>query len=161
MTTVRIPVWSKLTRPQRILLVVVVVLVVGYGLALGGARSTDGSAADRPSGLVGWLGDRLAGTNDADRADLSAPCLRSDTQLDVAGTCTLTVAAVDGSAMRSVRMRTDAPLVVQATTPGGDTVVSSELAAGDDLSVSVDSTGGDIGLRCRADTCTVTLLTGS
>ena len=149
-----------LTQP-RIVIAVLVLLAVLFVLATthraGGGGGTD---LTHPGGFVGWLGHQFGGTPDAARADLSASCLQEDTLTVKDGTCTLTVAK-SGDGQRNVRLRSDSDVAVQAPAPGRDTLVSSDVHAGDTVSVAVSGDGADIDVICAGDrTCTLTLVTG-
>lgn len=155
----RIPVLGRIPAQQRIVIAVLVVLAVLFVLA---TTHRAGGAGDvrHPGGFVSWLGHRFGGTPDAARADLSAPCLRQDTLTVSDGTCTLKVAR-SGAGQRSVRLRTDSDVAVQAPAPGRDTLVRSDVEAGATLSVAVGGDGADIDIICAGErTCTLTLVTG-
>ncbi|GAA4250228.1 hypothetical protein [Dactylosporangium darangshiense] len=147
-----------LTQP-RIVIGVLVLLAVLFALATTHRAGGDGDLS-HPGGLVGWLGHRFGGSPDADRADVSAPCLQQDTLTVKDGTCTVTVARSDAG-QRNVQLRTDSDVAVQAPAPGRDTLVRSDVEAGATVSVAVGGDGADIDVICAGNrTCTLTLVTG-
>jgi hypothetical protein len=157
----RIPVIGRMTAVQRIAVLVMAAIAVLYVLSATNRAGGGGAEAIRhPGGFVGWLGHRFGGTPDADRADLSAPCLQ-DTRLTVTnGTCTITVAR-SGEDQRNVRLHSDSDVTVQAPAPGQDTLVRSDVEAGATVSVAVGAAGSDIDVICAGDrTCVLTLVTG-
>jgi hypothetical protein len=138
-------------------LAVVTVLFVGAAVNGPDGDAGDGDAVRNPGGIVKWFGARFARTPDADPADLSAPCRTGDTLTVRDGTCVLRVAAGDGR--RTVRLRTDSDVGVQAPAPGEDTLVRSDAKAGDTVTVTVADTATDIDLICAgARTCTLTIV---
>jgi hypothetical protein len=156
----RIPVIGRLTNPQRVAVLVMVLIAVLYVLSATNHTGGDSQAIAKPGGFVGWLGHRFGGTPDAERADLSAPCLL-DAELKVTnGTCTLKVAESTVE-QRNVRLRSDSDVAVQAPAPGRDTLVRSDVEAGATLSVAVGKAGADIDVICAGErTCVLTLVTG-
>ncbi|MGI5240984.1 hypothetical protein [Dactylosporangium sp. CA-139066] len=145
---------------QRIAIGVFVLLAVLFVLATTHRAGGNGGDLSHPGGFVGWLGRQFGGTPDADRADLSAPCLQQDKLTVKDGTCTLTVAK-SGAGQRNVRLRSDSDVAVQAPAPGKDTLVRSDVEAGATVSVAVAGDGADIDVICAgARTCTLTLVTG-
>lgn len=131
-------------------------IVLLYTGAVGnGARSGSGDAA-HPGGVVGWLGGLVGHPPAAARSDLSAPCL-TDRTLSVQGSCTLSVAKSSGGT-RQVKLHATDPVRVESRAPDSRQTVTDDVKAGDDVSVTVDGTGGDIAISCpAADTCTATL----
>ncbi|GAA2396160.1 hypothetical protein [Dactylosporangium salmoneum] len=144
---------------RRIMIGAFVLLALLFVLA---TAHRNGGRADlsHPGGFVGWLGHRFGGTPDADRADLSAPCLVQD-KLEVHdGTCTVKVAK-SGTGQRNVRLHSDSAVAVQAPAPGKDTLVRSDVDAGATVSVAVSGDGADIDVICAGErTCTLTLVKG-
>lgn len=156
----RIPVWSRLTRPQRALAVVVGVVVVLFVVAAGsGGRGGDANLAS-PPGFVTWLGRFVGAPHAVDRADLSGSCvpadgLPPDGQVAISGSCTLDVAARDVD-RRGLRVTATDPVSVEAPVPRANQTATKDLAAGATLTVSVDSRGAEVTLTCRsASTCSV------
>jgi hypothetical protein len=144
---------------QRIVIGGLVLLALLFVLATTHRAGGDGDLS-HPGGFVGWLGHRFGGSPDADRADLSAPCLLQDKLTVKDGTCTLRVAK-SGADQRNVRLRSDSDVAVQAPAPGRDTLVRSDVEAGATVSVAVGEAGADIDVICAGDrTCTLTLVTG-
>ncbi|WP_426513867.1 hypothetical protein ACPPVO_26595 [Dactylosporangium sp. McL0621] len=145
---------------KRIAILVMAAIAVLYVLSAVNHTGGDAAALQRPGGFVGWLGRWLGGTPDADRKDLSAPCL-SEARLTVTnGTCTLKVAAAPAD-QRNVRLRSDSNLAVQAPAPGRDTLVRSDVEAGATVSVAVGRAGADIDVICAGErTCVLTLVAG-
>jgi len=156
----RIPVWSRLTRTQRVLAVVVGVVVVLFVVAAGsGGRGGDVNLTS-PPWFVTWL-DRLVGSPPAvDRADLSGSCVPVDGlppngQVAISGSCTLDVAARDAN-LRGLRITATDPVSVRAPVPHADQTATKDLTAGDALTVSIDSRGAEVTVTCRsAATCSV------
>jgi hypothetical protein len=157
MTKLRIPILSKLSRLQRILLAAVVLVVVLFVLAAGNGSGSGTGSAQHPGGIVGWLGDLFGGSTVVDRKDLSAPCLQPDGRLVVKDTCTLHVAAGSDD-VRKVKLTAQAPVTVTAKAPGQDTTGTRDVAAGDELDVAVDQNANDIEIKCdAAQACVVEL----
>lgn len=155
----KIPIWSKLSRLQRVLLGAVVVVVALFIASVSaGATQDPGDPAAHPDGIVGWLGDLVGGPPAVDRADLTGPCLVDDGKaLQVDGSCVLTVAAGDES-LRRITLRATDPVTVVAPVPRQDTTASSDLGAGDELAVDIDADGGDLTITCPSGgTCAVGL----
>jgi hypothetical protein len=159
MAAFRIPVWSGLTRLQRILLGAIVVIVALFIVsAATSGRAGDGGPDSGRSGIVAWLGDLLGGSSTVDRKDLSADCLQPDGRLVINGSCVLRVARSD-SDVRQVKLRARDALSVRAPAPRGDQVVTDDLDAGKDVAIAVNGDGADITLTCAgADTCVATLI---
>ncbi len=155
---IRIPVLSKLTRLQRILLAAVVVVIALFVVAAAtGDRDGGAGAAQHPGGLVGWLGGLFGGSSTVDRKDLSADCLQDDGTLAIKGSCTLHVAAGSGN-VRKVRLTARQAVSVRAKPPGQDTTGTRDVAAGDRLDVAVDQNANDIVITCTSGgTCVVTI----
>lgn len=142
-----------MTRRQKILLgAVALVLVLLYtGAAATAGGSSQGNAADRPGGLVGWLGHFTGKPAKVDRSALSAPCL-AGTVLTVKDSCVLTVAAGNGT--RRVALHADDAVSVTSRPPGQQQDATSTVEAGHDVDVTVDKAGGRITFTCA---CTVHL----
>lgn len=135
-----------------------VVTALFVAAAVNSPDGGDGDALREPGGLVEWFGARFAKTPAADPADLSAACRSGDTFVVRDGNCVLHVAAA-GKGRRTVRLRTDSDVGVQAPAPGQDTLVRSDAKAGDTVEVTVEHTATDIDLICAgAHTCTLTIV---
>lgn len=147
---VRIPILSRLTRLQRILLAVVAVVIVLFVVAVARPRDGDGGAADTRPGFVTWLGGLFGGSATVDPSALSGPCLQPDGRLVIDGTCALRVAAGDDD-VRQVRLRAEAPITVRAPVPMRDSVGEQKVAAGDTIDVAVDADEQDITITCDAE----------
>jgi hypothetical protein len=150
-----IPVWSRLTRGQRILVAAVVVVVGLFvaSVATGGRRG-GGSAAEQSAPLA-WLGDVLSSAVAVDPADVRSDCLDPPSLFTVDGSCVVRVAPADAD-LRTLTLRTRDPLSVSAPVPGTDEVATSELDAGGSVTVAVDADGADIELECGdVDPCVV------
>ncbi|WP_432826861.1 hypothetical protein [Dactylosporangium sp. CA-092794] len=147
-------------RQQRVVIAGLVVVGVLFALSATHRAGGGAGAVRDPGGFVTWIGRHFGGTPEAKRGDLSAPCLQGDTLTVAGGTCTLTVAGSD-TGQRRVRLHTDSAVAVRAPAPGRDTVVRSDVGAGDTVSVTVG--GGETGIDVICDgtrTCTLTLVTG-
>jgi hypothetical protein len=121
-----------------------------------GAGGGTGDAGGPQNAFVRWLG-RLAGPPaPVAAAELTADCL-ADTTFTVRGSCTVHVAASHHD-LRQLRLHTQDAVTVTARTPHRDAMVHHDVAAGADVSVTVDGTDGEITLACAGTTtCLVTL----
>jgi hypothetical protein len=136
-----------MTKRQRIVVIVVLaaILVLYLAAAAGGGRSGQGDAT-HPGAFVSWLG-RLAGKPDpVSRAELTSDCL-ADKGLAVNGTCTVTVAR-SGKDVRQLKLHAEQALSVTSRAPHDDSVVKADVKAGDDVTITVDSKGGDVIVDC-------------
>jgi len=149
----------KLSPQQKIVVIGMVVIALLFtGATVHRAGDGDGDAATRPGAFIEWMGRQFGGPPDADRKDLSGPCLQQDRLELTDGTCTITVARSDAG-QRSVRLHTDSDVAVQAPAPGRDTLVRSDAEAGSTISVAVSGDGADIDVICAgARTCVLTLV---
>jgi hypothetical protein len=144
----RLPLWSRMTRGQRTLLVTVVAIAaLSATSAAVGARGGAGTADPGHSGVVAWLGRLVGGPRAVARADLSADCLLADGRITVRGACALHVAPRRGE-LRAVRLHVDAAMTVSSRPPNSTGTVSTQVGAGRDISVIVDGVGGDVTLDC-------------
>lgn len=173
MKRIRIPIWSRLTRVQRILLAAVVAIVVLFVVAEGVGAGQGKGDPSRPPGFVNGLGDLFGEPDRVDPADLSGPCvpvdgMPADGLIAIGGTCVLRVDKADAG-LRQLKMHARGGLTVEAPIPrgdekgdgeekgGGETAVR-ELANGEDLTVTIDAAGADITLTCvGTDSCGVEL----
>jgi hypothetical protein len=147
-----------MTRRQKIVVVAVLAaIVVLYVAAVaGGGRSGEGDAT-HPGELVNWLG-RLAGKPPAvAHAELRADCLAENT-FTVKGSCTVNVAR-SGKDVRELKLHAQQALSITARAPHGDSAVTADVKAGDDVKVTVDGDGGDVVVNCGdpSGTCVATL----
>lgn len=195
MLRIRVPIWSGLTRLQRLLLAAVTVVVVLFVLSTGlGARHGDGGGGlAEPPGFVQWMGDLFGRSSRVDPADLGGDCPRasltpqtspapepspapaasqssrpeptslagtSDPGRDlrtVPGSCRLTVAPRDGE-LRQLTLHAFDAVRVEAPMPHRDGRAVKELAAGEEVTVSVDAEGAEISLSCTATSiCSIEL----
>jgi len=183
MIRLRIPIWSRLTRVQRILLGVVALIVALFVLTVGlGGNRADVNLAEPPA-FVERLGSLFGGPPAVEPADVGGDCIAPDPSPSaspaagpspsvepspsagpspaaggqapdgrrrvVLGTCVLTVAGRDVD-VRELRLTAAGPVRVEAPVPRSDETATKELAAGDELKVSVDSGGASITLVCMA-----------
>lgn len=160
MMRLRVPIWSRLNRPQRILLLAVVLIVVLYVMTVGsGGRDGDVDLSN-PPGLIDRLGDLFGGPEAVDRADLTGSCLASGPmpssgRLVIDGGCDLDVAPRD-SDLRELTLTAVDAVRVEAPVPHSDQTGTKELEPGEDVTVSMDRDGGRITLICRsAGVCVV------
>ncbi|GAA1523973.1 hypothetical protein GCM10009827_045480 [Dactylosporangium maewongense] len=143
-----------MTRQTKIVIAALVVITAMF--AGSAAQRPGGGSLKEPGALVEWFGAKFAKTPDADPADLSAPCRSGDTFVVRDGSCVLRVAARQGR--RTVRLRADSDVGVQAPAPGQDTLVRSDAKAGDTVSVTVGDAATDIDLICAGErTCVLTI----
>src|SRR5262245_28524577 len=94
---IRIPLWSRLTRLQRILLGVVTAIVVLFVVTVGVGGVGGQADLSRPPGFVTWLGDLFGGPPAVDPADVTGACVPTtgvpaDGLLEFGDTCVLQVA---------------------------------------------------------------------
>lgn len=140
-----------LTRGQKILAAVVVLIIALY---VTGTVTQNGSAAPAdPSqhGLVKSLGDLFGGPPSVAPGELSAPCL-SGTTLSIKDSCVLTVAPSDQD-IREVRLKPDRVVSLKTRQPRGTDTLEETLDGGSTVDVAVDGDGADITLTCKE--CTV------
>lgn len=143
-----------MTRSQKILLGVGVLIVVLFVLSVAnGSRSGTGDAGSGRSGFVAWLGKLAGPPATVDRTDVTADCLQPGDRLEVKDSCTVTVAAGDGT--RSLKLHAENAVTVTAPVPNDDSTADHEAKAGEDVSVTVDADGADVVLRCGS--CVLTL----
>ena len=148
----------KLSPQQRVVVIAMVVIALLYTGATVHRAGDGDTSAQHPGGFVEWMGRQFGGPPDADRKDVTGPCLLEDRLELNNGTCTITVAASDAG-QRNVRLKTDSDVAVQAPAPGKDTLVRSEAEAGATISVAVSGDGADIDVICAGErTCVLTLV---
>ncbi len=147
-----------MTRRQKVVVcAVLAVLALLYtGAVAMGAGAGSGDQKDLHNGFVAWLGARAGAPAPVARADLTADCLAEST-LTVPGSCTLRVAAANQD-VRQLRLHARDAVTVEAKAPRRDVTVRDDVAAGTDVTVSVDAGGGDVVVACAGTTsCVVTL----
>ncbi len=140
-----------LTRGQKILAVVIVLIIALY---VTGAATQNGSGPPPdPSqhGLVKALGGLFGGPPQAKLEELSAPCLSGNT-MSIKDSCVLTVTPSDED-IREVRLRPDRVVSLKTRTPRSDDVSEETLEGGSSVDVAIDDRGGEITLTCKE--CTV------
>lgn len=149
-----------MSRRQKIIVVALaVVLVVLHTAAVANqSRTGQGGRSEREGGLVGWLGDRLAGPTAADPDDLSADCRGPGGRLVFDDSCTIEVAP-GGRFPRVVPLRVDHLVEVTAPAVAGDFTVGGEVEPGETVRVAVGRGGAEIELECLdsgdSDDCVV------
>jgi hypothetical protein len=158
---IQIPIWSRLTRLQRILLGVIVAIVALFIVAVGvGSGRGDGDPS-HPGGFVALLGKAFGQPPPVNPADLSGACVPAEgvpanKTLAVSGKCVLRVAKGDAD-LRQLKVRAHGAVTVEAPVPRGDDTATKKLADGEDLAITVKSDGADIMLTCGADACAIEL----
>jgi hypothetical protein len=162
MIRLRIPVWSRLNRPQRILALVVGLIVVLYVMTVGwGGRGGGVDLADPPAFIEG-LGDLFGGPEAVDPADLSGSCLPTGAasggdHLLIDEWCYLDIAARDVD-LRELRVTAVDAVQIEAPVPRSDETGTKDLDPGEEARVSVERQGGRITVTCRsAGTCAIRL----
>jgi hypothetical protein len=162
MIRLRIPLWSRLNRPQRILLLAVALIVLLFVTTVGwGGRDGEADPAN-PPGLIEGLGNLFGGPAAVAPDELGGTCLPSgawpaDGQLLIDGGCELDVAPRDGD-LRELRLTAVDAVRVEAPVPHNDETGIKDLEPGDEVRVPIDHDGGRITLTCRsADLCVVGL----
>jgi hypothetical protein len=68
----------KLSPQQRIVVIAMVVIALLFTGATVHRAGGDGDTAQHPGGFVEWMGRQFGGPPDADRKDLTGPCLIED-----------------------------------------------------------------------------------
>ncbi len=147
-----------MTRRQKVVVgTVLAVLVLLYSGAVAmGAGAGTGDQSALHNGFVRWLGTLAGSPAPVARPDLSADCLTEAT-LTVSGSCTLHVAAADQD-VRQLRLHARDAVTVTAKAPRRDATVRDDVAAGTDVTVTVDAGAGDVVIACAGTTtCVVTL----
>lgn len=135
-----------LTRGQKILAVVVVLIVALYVTGVSTPRGSDGDLDPTENGLVKMLGGWFGGPETAQLAELSSPCLTERT-LSIKDSCVLTVAASDKE-LREVVLKAEQTAQLRTRAPNDDTILEKELTAGEQVRVAVDAEGSEITLSC-------------
>jgi hypothetical protein len=148
-----------MTHRQKIVVgAVLVVLALLYSAAAASAHgSGQGSASQKPGGIVGWLGHIVGKPPAAPRSDESAPCLSGQT-LSVQGSCMLTVAK-SSTRTRQVKLHANDAVTVTSRAPNGSQAITATVKAGADVTVTVDASGSDIEISCTTSgsNCVATL----
>jgi hypothetical protein len=160
MLRLRIPLWSRLTRLQRILFAAVALIVVLFVVAVSAGASGQRDLS-RPPGFITWLGGVFGGPDPVAPTDVNGDCvpgqgLPADRRLTIHSSCVLHVRAA-GADLRQLKIHTEGAMSVEAPAPRGDTTVVKQLGAQDDVSVAVNSGGADITITCAASSCAVTV----
>ncbi len=140
-----------LTRGQKILALVALLIVALYVTGVATQQGSSGQVDPTENGLVKLLGRWFGGPDQAEPGELSAPCLAGG-RLTIKDSCVLAVASSDKD-LREVVLRAEQPVQLRTRAPHDDTFLDKEIAAGDQVKVTVDSSGGDITLTC--DSCVV------
>jgi len=188
MIRLRIPIWSRLTRVQRILLGVIALIVALFILSVGlGGNRADVNLAEPPAFIKG-LGNLFGGPPAVEPADVGGDCIAPDPSPSatpatgpspsvgpspstgpsptggpardgrrrvVLGSCVLTVAARDID-VRELRLTAVDPVRVETSVPRSDEAAAKDVAANEEVKVSVDRDGASITLVClSASICAV------
>lgn len=140
----------KLTRSQKILAAVAVVLVALYVTGIT-VRNDSEPADPSQNALARKLGSWFGSPDPVSPQEITATCY-ADGKLTIKSACTLTVSTSDQD-LRNLYLVPDKPLKVTARAPHDDVVVEKESPAGEQLKVAVDGDGGTVTLTC--DECTV------
>jgi hypothetical protein len=135
-----------LTRGQKILLAVAVLIVALYVTGVATPQGSGSGVDPTQNGLVKMLGGWFGGPGEVHAGELSAPCL-ADGRLSIKDSCVLAVAASDKD-LREVVLTSDRPAKLSTRAPNDDTVLEQELTAGEEVRVAVDSAGAEITLTC-------------
>jgi hypothetical protein len=154
MMRLRIPIWSRLNRPQRILLLAALLIVVLYVMTVSSGGRDGDVDLSKPPGLIKGLGGLFGGPEAVDYADLSGSCLASgamppDGRLVIDGSCVLDIAPRD-SDLRGLKLTGIDSVQVEAPVPFSDETSSKDLEPGDEITVSIDSDGGRVTMTCRS-----------
>jgi hypothetical protein len=137
-----------LTRGHKILALVGLLIVALYVTGVATQQGSTGQVDPTQNGLVKTLGRWFGGPDKAELGELSAPCL-TETQLTIKDSCVLTVAASDKD-LRDVVLRPQQPVRLRTRAPHDDAFLEKDLAAGEEVRVSVDSSGTDVTLTCSS-----------
>jgi hypothetical protein len=138
-----------LTRGQKVLAVVAVLIVALYVTGVATQQgSTSGQVDPTQNGLVKTLGRWFGGPDQAELGELSAPCL-AQTQLTIKDSCVLTVAS-SGKDLREVVLRPQQPVHLRTRAPHDDALLDKDLTSGEEVKVTVDSSGADVVLTCSS-----------
>jgi hypothetical protein len=137
-----------LTRGQKILAVVAVLIIALYVTGVATQQGSTGQVDPTQNGLVKTLGRWFGGPDKAELSELSAPCL-TEAQLTIKDSCVLTVASSDKD-LREVVLRPQQPVHLQTRAPHDDALLEKDLQAGDEIKVTVDSSGVDVSLTCSS-----------
>ena len=153
---VRIPILSRLTRIQRILLAVVVVIVIAFFFAVGCTNGGSSNAAE-PPGFVKAIGNLFRAPAVA-RKDITAPCLSPDGKLTIDGSCKVHVDAGSDD-VRELKLKTVGAITVRAPVPRQDSIGEKQLEPGEEFKVAIDADAADIEIICAESPCVVSLVT--
>ena len=137
-----------LTRGQKVLALVGLLIVALYVTGVATQQGSTGQVDPTENGLVKTLGRWFGGPDEAEPGELSASCLAQQ-QLTIKDSCVLTVAASDKD-LREVVLRAQQPVHMRTRAPHDDAVLEKDLAAGEEVKVTVDSSGADVTLTCSS-----------
>ncbi|GIH02133.1 hypothetical protein Rhe02_02000 [Rhizocola hellebori] len=137
-----------LTRGQKILALVAVLIVALYVTGVATQQGSTGKVDPTENGLVKMLGRWFGSPDQAEPGELSAPCLAQQ-QLTIKDSCVLTVASSDKD-LREVVLRAQQPVRLHTRAPHDDSFLDKDLTAGEEVKVTVDSSGGDVTLTCSS-----------
>jgi hypothetical protein len=152
---VRIPILSKLTRVQRILIVVVAVVVTAFFFAVGCTNDGQGNAAE-PPGFIKGIGD-LFGPPTVERKDITAPCLNPAGKLTIDGSCKVHVDAGSDD-VRELKLKAEGAVTVRAPVPRQDSIGEKQVNAAEGISIAIDADAADIEIICADSPCVVSLV---
>lgn len=146
-------------RVKTLLIVALVLFLCCFGGSLGNPFGGDGSGQD--SGFVKFLGRFAGGAAAVPDDAIEAPCRTAANRFQFTGTCALTVEG-GGAGLRNLILRSNRDMTVTARVPRDDFDVSSDVAAGEQVTVAIDSDGGQVALTCAPlQTCVVLREDGS
>jgi len=152
---VRIPILSKLTRIQRILIVVVAVVVTAFFFAVGCSNDGQGNAAE-PPGFIQGIGD-LFGPPAVERKAITAPCLNPAGKLTIDGSCKVHVDAGSDD-VRELKLKTEGAVTVRAPVPRQDSIGEKQVNPAEEISIAIDADAADIEIICADSPCVVSLV---
>ncbi len=135
-----------LTRGQKILAVVAVLIVALYVTGVATQQGPKEGVDPTQNGLVKMLGDWFGGPEAVLAEELSAPCL-ADGRLSIKDSCVLAVAASEKE-LREVVLKAEQPAKLRTRAPNDDTELDKDMTAGEQVKVAVDSDGAQITLTC-------------
>ena len=83
------------------------------------------------------------------RSLLGGECGLAQARLTIKDSCVLTVASSDKD-LREVILRPQEPVHLQTRAPHDDALLEKDLQAGEEIKVTVDSSGVDVSLTCSS-----------